>query len=144
MGGKFKHVRPLTDEEEAQIQKQIASDPDAPEATDEQIARAKPFAEAFPDLAESIKRSRGRPRIDSPKEAVTLRIDPNTIARFKAGGEDWRAKMEQVTGLAELIVAKQRHGSTGRVRMRFEARITRFSDLAHDDMRGQGYDDGGE
>lgn len=96
MGGKFKHVRPLTDEEEAQIQKQIASDPDAPEATDEQIARAKPFAEAFPDLAESIKRSRGRPRIDSPKEAVTLRIDPNTIARFKAGGEDWRAKMAEI------------------------------------------------
>jgi uncharacterized protein (DUF4415 family) len=96
MGGKFKHAKPLTDEEEAQIQKQIASDPDAPEATDEQIARAKPFAEAFPDLAESIKRSRGRPRIDSPKEAVTLRIDPNTIARFKARGEDWRAKMAEI------------------------------------------------
>ncbi len=38
--------------------------------------------------------------------------------------------MEGVYGLAELIVAKQRHGSTGKVRMRFEARITRFSDLA--------------
>ena len=43
--------------------------------------------------------------------------------------------MEQVTGLAELIVAKQRHGSTGRVRLKFEARITKFSDLAPDDMR---------
>lgn len=96
MGAKFKHMKPLTDEEEAQIQKQIASDPDAPEATDEQIARAKPFAEAFPDLAESIKRSRGRPRIESPKEAVTLRIDPNTVARFKAGGQDWRAKMAEI------------------------------------------------
>ncbi len=55
--------------------------------------------------------------------------------------EAWRQKMEQVTGLAELIVAKQRHGSTGRVRLRFEARITRFSDLAPDDMRGAVYDD---
>ncbi|QQN75230.1 replicative DNA helicase [Croceicoccus sp. YJ47] len=44
----------------------------------------------------------------------------------------WAAEMERVYGLAELIVAKQRHGSTGKVRMRFEPRITRFSDLAED------------
>lgn len=46
----------------------------------------------------------------------------------------WAAEMERVFGLAELIVAKQRHGSTGKVRLRFEARITRFSDLAPDQM----------
>ncbi|GLK43296.1 replicative DNA helicase [Novosphingobium resinovorum] len=49
--------------------------------------------------------------------------------------ETWRAKMEEVTGLSELIIAKQRHGATGKVRLRFEARITKFSDLAPDDMR---------
>ena len=32
--------------------------------------------------------------------------------------------------MAELIVAKQRHGSTGKVRMRFDARVTKFSDAA--------------
>jgi len=48
----------------------------------------------------------------------------------------WMADMERVYGLAELIVAKQRHGSTGKVRMKFEPRITKFSDLA-DDMRGE-------
>ena len=47
----------------------------------------------------------------------------------------WAAEMERVYGLAELIVAKQRHGSTGKVRLRFESRITRFSDLAPDDLR---------
>ncbi|MXP30527.1 replicative DNA helicase [Parerythrobacter jejuensis] len=51
----------------------------------------------------------------------------------------WQQQMEQVYGLAELIVAKQRHGSTGKVRMRFEARITRFSDLAEGERDG-GYD----
>ncbi len=55
--------------------------------------------------------------------------------------EAWRQKMEQVTGLAELIVAKQRHGSTGRVRLKFEARITKFSDLAPDDIRATFEDD---
>ncbi len=49
----------------------------------------------------------------------------------------WMAQMEQVFGLAELVVAKQRHGSTGKVRMKFEARITKFSDLEEDDRRGQ-------
>lgn len=44
----------------------------------------------------------------------------------------WVAEMEGVHGLAELIVAKQRHGSTGRIRLRFEPKITRFSDLAED------------
>ena len=52
----------------------------------------------------------------------------------------WAADMERVYGLAELIVAKQRHGSTGKVRMRFEARITRFSDLADESMAGSRYD----
>jgi len=49
--------------------------------------------------------------------------------------ETWRQKMEEVTGLSELLIAKQRHGATGKVRLRFEARITKFSDLAADDMR---------
>jgi uncharacterized protein (DUF4415 family) len=61
--------------------------------TAEELARAKPLKEALPELYESIQRSRGRPRIDSPKEAVTLRLDPSTLARFKATGKDWRAKM---------------------------------------------------
>ncbi len=49
----------------------------------------------------------------------------------------WAEDMERVFGLAELIVAKQRHGATGKVRLRFEPRITRFSDLAEE---SQGYD----
>ena len=50
----------------------------------EELAQAVPFAEAFPDLMESIRRSRGRPPVASPKQAVTLRLDPETIAKFKA------------------------------------------------------------
>ena len=90
---KFSSKRPLTDEEEAEIQKMIASDPDNPELTDEQISQGRPFKEVFPDLYESIQRSRGRPRLDKPRQAVTLRIDPDTLARFKARGKDWRARM---------------------------------------------------
>ena len=51
----------------------------------------------------------------------------------------WQAEMERVFGLAELIIGKQRHGATGKVRLRFEPKITKFSDLAEGDYQG-GYD----
>ena len=44
--------------------------------------------------------------------------------------EQWMRDMERVYGSAELIVAKQRHGATGKVRMRFDSRVTKFSDAA--------------
>ena len=66
---------------------------DTPELTDEEIAQAKPFSEVFPELATAIRRSRGRPRVENPKQAVTLRLSPTTIERFKAMGGDWRARM---------------------------------------------------
>jgi replicative DNA helicase len=40
----------------------------------------------------------------------------------------WALEMERVFGLAELIVAKQRHGATGKVILKFEPSVTRFSD----------------
>jgi len=52
----------------------------------------------------------------------------------------WNEKMERIHGVAELIISKQRHGSTGRVRMKFEAKITRFSDLADDQYADARYD----
>ncbi|MBA3670003.1 MAG: replicative DNA helicase [Sphingomonas sp.] len=40
----------------------------------------------------------------------------------------WKEDMERAYGRAEVIVAKQRHGSTGKVRLKFDSRITKFSD----------------
>ena len=57
--------------------------------------------EALPDLYESIQRSRGRPRIEKPREAVTLRVDPDTLAKFKASGKDWRSRMAEVLDAAK-------------------------------------------
>ncbi|MEY2942237.1 MAG: hypothetical protein RLY97_251 [Pseudomonadota bacterium] len=66
--------------------------------------------------------------------------DDNSPMDVRDKWEKWREKMEQVTGLAELIIAKQRHGSTGKVRLRFESRITKFSDLAEGEAGDYGYD----
>lgn len=82
----------LTDEEEAEIQREIADDPDSAEATDEELARARPFAEALPELMESIRRARGRPSVARPKQQISLRLDPEVIEKFKSTGKK-RAKI---------------------------------------------------
>lgn len=103
---KFSSRRPLTDVEEAEIQKMIALDPDAPEATDEELANAKPFAEVFPDLAAGIAREiarRGRPAQERTKTPVTIRLDDDLVAHFKATGKGWQtrinAALRKVSGL---------------------------------------------
>jgi len=99
---KFSSKRPLTAAEEAEIQRMIASDPDNPELTDEQIAGLRPFAEALPALAESARRGPGRPKLDKTLEAVTLRLDPEVVEHFRAQGPDWRKRMARVLAKAAL------------------------------------------
>jgi replicative DNA helicase len=57
---------------------------------------------------------------------------PGDDAAAFSAYDEWRIKMDRVSGLCELIVAKQRHGATGKVNLKFESRITRFTDLADD------------
>jgi replicative DNA helicase len=54
---------------------------------------------------------------------------PNELEK-QSKYEEWKAKYDSAAGKAEVIVAKQRHGSTGIVRVRFDGRITKFSDAA--------------
>lgn len=69
---------------------------DNPEWTEEDFRNARPFAEVFPDLAESIRRSRGRPALDNPKKQVTLRLDSDVVARFRAGGPGWQSRINDI------------------------------------------------
>jgi uncharacterized protein (DUF4415 family) len=97
---KFSAKRPLTNNEEAEIQRMIASDPDNPELTDEQIGRLRPFAELFPAPTASAKRSPGRSKLDKTLEAVTLRLDPTVVEHVRAQGADWRKRMARVLAKA--------------------------------------------
>ncbi|KFL24944.1 hypothetical protein JP74_21955 [Devosia sp. 17-2-E-8] len=83
--------------------KQDWDEVDSPELTEEQIAAGgKPFAEVFPELAESIKRSRGRPRVDIPLQQISIRLEPDVIAKFKATGKGWQKRVNDVLKRAKV------------------------------------------
>jgi replicative DNA helicase len=44
--------------------------------------------------------------------------------------KQWQQEMDLVTGKAEVIIGKQRHGPTGTVRLQFTPEFTRFGNLA--------------
>jgi replicative DNA helicase len=46
--------------------------------------------------------------------------------------QDWMAKMQIVSGKAELIIGKQRHGPIGTIQLQFDGSVTRFADLARE------------
>jgi replicative DNA helicase len=45
---------------------------------------------------------------------------------------EWQQKMMAVSGKAEVIIGKQRHGPVGTVELSFESHLTRFGNLARD------------
>lgn len=62
--------------------------------------------------------------------------DPEEADKFAK----WKDKAEKVFGLAEVIVAKQRHGSTGSVPLTFDKNVTKFSDRAPEAWRPEDVD----
>lgn len=51
---------------------------------------------------------------------------------------EWQEQMDRVHNLAEVIVAKQRHGPVGRVTLHFDGASTKFSDYIRDDRLPDG------
>ena len=42
---------------------------------------------------------------------------------------EWQSKMNDINGLADIIIGKQRHGPTGNIQVEFEGMYTKFKDL---------------
>ena len=68
---------------------------DNPELTDEELKELRPFREVFPDLAASLDRQLGRPKAETPKKAISIRLDQEVIDRFKASGDGWQSRMNE-------------------------------------------------
>ncbi|HYC02518.1 MAG TPA: replicative DNA helicase [Azospirillaceae bacterium] len=62
--------------------------------------------------------------------------------KFNDRYQRWKQRLEEVYNTAEAIIAKQRHGPVGSVRMHFNGEFTKFSDLdPHHSLAGQSYDE---
>jgi uncharacterized protein (DUF4415 family) len=68
-------------------------DVESPELTAEEFAKAKPFAEALPDLAASIRKGRG-PNKAPTKKLVSIRLSGSVIDKYKSGGEGWQSRID--------------------------------------------------
>ena len=56
------------------------------------------------------------------------RKDNETTEKYNERYDNWTKKLEKTAGLAEIQIAKQRHGPVGSVTLQFESRLTRFHD----------------
>jgi len=112
-----KKLRMPSDEEDAIIQAGIDAAPENPEWTAEDFARARPAREVLPpelyaaltdksrpptitlvsDEEDRARQKRmGRPPLDNPKRAITIRLSPEVIDAFRATGKGWQPRMEAV------------------------------------------------
>jgi uncharacterized protein (DUF4415 family) len=73
---------------------------DNPAWTAKNFKRAKPLKDVLPALAEASKRSRGRPKLENPKEQVTLRLDANVLRAFREDGPGWQSRINETLAKA--------------------------------------------
>ncbi|MDX2101038.1 MAG: replicative DNA helicase [Alphaproteobacteria bacterium] len=62
------------------------------------------------------------------------------IQKYQERHNAWKQRCEAAYALAEVIVAKQRHGPIGRVTLRFDGDTTRFSNYVSDDHLPASYE----
>jgi uncharacterized protein (DUF4415 family) len=95
-------LRRNTPEEEAAIQRGIALDPDNPELTEEDFARARPASEAHPDIVEDwLRRKRGAQK-KATKVLVSLRLERDVVERQRASGRGWQSRANDMLRKAVL------------------------------------------
>ncbi len=70
---------------------------DAPEWTDDAFARAEVRdGDNLIRPAIGTLTKRGRPRLDHPKQQITLRLDKAVVDRFRESGPGWQGRINEI------------------------------------------------
>ncbi|OHC77005.1 MAG: hypothetical protein A3G18_07605 [Rhodospirillales bacterium RIFCSPLOWO2_12_FULL_58_28] len=69
------------------------TDQDNPEWTAGDFERAMPFG-ALPESLQRKLVRRGRPRTETPKVSVSIRLSPDVLKGFKATGKGWQSRLD--------------------------------------------------
>jgi uncharacterized protein (DUF4415 family) len=51
---------------------------------------------------QTAKRPRGRPPVARPRQQISIRLDPDVIARFKATGKGWQGRINEALKRAKV------------------------------------------
>lgn len=73
-------------------------DPENPEWTAREIRNARPLMEALPkETVEAVRRYRGQrgPQKNPTKEVITLRVDRDVVAAYRATGAGWQTRANE-------------------------------------------------
>jgi uncharacterized protein (DUF4415 family) len=98
-----KKAPPISDEEEAAIQRMIAKNPDDHEMTDEEFASRMTADEALPPgFLAAVRRGRG-PGKKPSKKLISLRLDPDVIEAYQADGPGWQVRMNDALRKAKKL-----------------------------------------
>lgn len=82
---------------------------DNPELTDAEIAELRPAAEVLPPaLYAALVNRGGRPKAEVRRVPISLRVDPNVLAAFKADGPGWQTRMNEALAAAVAETTKRR------------------------------------
>jgi uncharacterized protein (DUF4415 family) len=84
----------MTDDEDEAITAAALTDPDALPLDADHLARMRPLTAA--DATDIKRRMRGRPRAETPKHLVSLRLDPDVVEGFRATGPGWQSPFNEV------------------------------------------------
>jgi replicative DNA helicase len=63
------------------------------------------------------------------EKSEPMRRDNESEEKLAVRHQEWRDRCEEMHNIAEVIIAKQRHGPIGTIRLQFEGRFTKFQDL---------------
>jgi uncharacterized protein (DUF4415 family) len=93
-----------TDDEDAALIAAAEADPDNPPLSDEQWRRMRPAHEVSPQLvARQLRRERGRPKSDTTKQQITLRIDRDVLEKFRSTGDGWQRRINDALRKAAKV-----------------------------------------
>ena len=63
---------------------------DHQDSAPEELADFRPFAEVFPEIAANIAKRRGPAKT---KDAISIRLDQDLVARLRASGPGWQSRL---------------------------------------------------
>ncbi|HKU54536.1 MAG TPA: BrnA antitoxin family protein [Rhizomicrobium sp.] len=91
------------------------ADEEAPKITPEFFSTMRPAADVDPGVITAAKRSRGRPHVAAPKQVVSVRMNADAAAAFKALSTQKRAAL--VSGLeADTLQLCRQSDRSGRMK----------------------------